>query len=61
MLAHDSIGHEKSETCAVLFGCEVRLEEVMAIVFSHSGAVVGDGEKWRAVAAARVSPSDIVN
>ena len=45
MFADDAIGHEKSESCAVLFGCEVRLEEMVAIFVCDALAVIGDAEK----------------
>src|SRR5437016_12260936 len=44
MLTYDPVRHEQAESGASLFGGEMRLEEVVAILVGNSGPVVRDAE-----------------
>ena len=51
MLAHDAIGHEEPKTGPVFFGCEMRLEKVMAVFISNAVAIVSDSQERRSISA----------
>src|SRR5881628_2253954 len=59
MFADDAIGHEESESRAVLLGCEVWLEEMVAIFVGDAVAIVGDAEKGRITAASAGAELDV--
>src|SRR5256885_12026257 len=51
MLAHYAVRHEEAQPGAGLFGREVGLEEMVAILFRDARAIVGDAEERRTIAA----------
>src|SRR3989442_12722468 len=60
MLADDAIGHEEAETSTRLFGREVRLKEVMAVLVGNTRTIVRDAAIRGPVAATsgfQVDPS----
>jgi len=52
MLANDAVRHEEAQSGATFLGCEVGLEEVVAMLIRNTWTVVGDAEVGSAAPAA---------